>query len=267
MPGVSDEAPLEGRTALVTGGGRGIGRGIALALAGAGADVAVGYRRHRDQAEEVVGLVEEQGRRSTAVQASVEDRAQVEAMVAATIDALGSPSILVASAGIASRYQSVVDIDPGHFEKVVKVHAFGPFHCAAAVLPAMRTCPRGDIVFVSSVSSRDHGAFGSPYNVGKAAMEELAFTLAKEEVGHGVHVNVVCPGLVVSDMGQRLMHAITGTDDMTERDDEFPFGHICRPEEVGALVAALCGPAGAYVTGQRIEVDGGGFPPGLLGPR
>lgn len=264
---MSESAPLDGRTALVTGGGRGIGRGIALALAAAGSDVAVGYRRHRDQADEVVEQIEAQGRRSTAVQASVEDRAEVEAMVAATIEALGPPSILVASAGIASRYQSVADLDPDHFEKVVKVHAFGPFHCAAAVLPAMRTCARGDIVFISSVATRDHGANGSPYNVGKAAMEELCFTLAKEEVGHGIHVNVVAPGLVVSDMGQRLMHAITGTDDMTEMDDAFPYGHVCRPEEVGALVAALCGPAGAYVTGQRIEVDGGGFPSGVLGPR
>jgi 3-oxoacyl-[acyl-carrier protein] reductase len=264
---MSDAAPLEGRTALVTGGGRGIGRGIALVLADSGADVAVGYRRHRDQADEVVDLVRDKGRRAVAVQASVEDRAEVEAMVAATIDELGPPSILVASAGIASRYQPVSDVDPDHFEKVVKVHAFGPFHCAAAVLPAMRTCPRGDIVFVSSVSTRDHGANGSPYNVGKAAMEELAFTLAKEEVGNGIHVNVVAPGLVVSPMGQRLMHAIHGTADMTEMDDAFPYDHICRPEEVGALVAALCGPAGAYVTGQRIEVDGGGFPPGILGSR
>lgn len=264
---MSAELPLDGRIALVTGGGRGIGRGIALALAEAGADVAVGYRRHGDQAEEVATLVREQGRRATTVQASVEDRAEVEAMVAATGDELGPPSILVASAGIASRYQSVADIDPAHFEKVVKVHAFGPFHCSAAVLPAMRTCPRGDIVFVSSVATRDHGANGSPYNVGKAAMEELAFTLAKEEVGNGIHVNVVAPGLVVSDMGQRLMKAITGSDDMTEMDDGFPYDHVCRPEEVGALVAALCGPAGAYVTGQRIEVDGGGFPAGVLGPR
>jgi NAD(P)-dependent dehydrogenase (short-subunit alcohol dehydrogenase family) len=264
---MTDTTPLAGRTALVTGGGRGIGRGISIALAEAGADVAVGYRRHRDQAEEVVGQIEQLGRRSVAVQATVEDRAEVEAMVAATVETLGAPSILVASAGIASRYQSVADLDPAHFEKVVKVHAFGPFHCAAAVLPAMRTCPRGDIVFVSSVATRDHGANGSPYNVGKAAMEELCYTLAKEEVGNGIHVNVVAPGLVVSDMGQRLMHAITGTDDMTEMDDVFPYGHVCRPEEVGALVAALCGPAGAYVTGQRIEVDGGGFPSGVLGPR
>src|SRR5689334_410666 len=125
---MSTELPLDGRIALVTGGGRGIGRGISIALAEAGADVAVGYRRHRDQADAVVEQIEQVGRRATAVQASVEDRAEVEAMVAAATEELGPPSILVASAGIASRYQSVADLDPGHFEKVVKVHAFGPFH-------------------------------------------------------------------------------------------------------------------------------------------
>ena len=263
----SDDAPLAGRTALVTGGGRGIGRGIALALAAAGADVAVGYHRHRDRAEEVVSLVEAAGRRAGAVKARVEERSEVEAMVAATVESLGPPSILVASAGVASRFQPVTDLDPAHFEKVVKVHAFGPFHCAAVVLPHMRTCPRGDIVFVSSSEATGaHGANGSPYNVGKAAMEELAFTLAREEVGHGVRVNVVAPGLVVSDMAQRLVRSLTGAD-VTDLDDQFPFGHVCRPGEVGDLVAALCGPAGAYVTGQRIAVDGGGFPPGVLGPR
>ena len=261
------ELALTGRIALVTGGGRGIGRGIATVLAAHGADVAVGFKRHRDQAEEVADEIRATGRRALAVQAHVEDRTEVEAMVAAVVAELGAPSILVASAGVASRYQPVSDVDPAHFEKVVKVHAFGSFHCAAAVLPHMRTCDRGDIVFVSSRATVDHGANGSPYNVGKAAMEELAMTLAGEEASHGIRVNVVAPGLVVSPMGQRLVHALTGSDDMTELDPQFPFGHICRPEEVGELVAALCGPAGSYVTGQRIAVDGGGFPPGLLADR
>lgn len=259
--------PLAGRTALVTGASRGIGRGIAVALAAAGADVAVGHHRHRDRAAEVVDEVVALGRRAVPVAARVEHRAEVEAMVATVVDELGPPSILVASAGVASRYQPVTDLDPDHFEKVVKVHAFGAFHCAAAVLPHMRGAPRGDLVFISSSEATGgHGANGAPYNVGKAAMEELALTLANEEVAHGIRVNVVAPGLVVSDMARRLVHSLRDVD-ITELDDEFPLGHVCRPEEVGALVAALCGPAGSYVTGQRIAVDGGGFPPGLLGPR
>ncbi|MGI8939956.1 MAG: SDR family NAD(P)-dependent oxidoreductase [Iamia sp.] len=263
-----DERPLDGRVALVTGGGRGIGRGIALALAGAGADVAVGYHRHADQAAAVVEEVTALGRRAVAVAARVEERAEVEAMVATAVDALGALSILVANAGVASRYQPVTDLDPAHFEKVVKVHAFGAFHCAAVALPHLRAADRGDVVFISSSEATGaHGANGSPYNVGKAAMEELALTLAQEEAAHGVRVNVVAPGLVVSDMARRLVRSLLDVDDITDLDEQFPFGHVCRPEEVGALIAALCGPAGSYVTGQRIAVDGGGFPPGLLGSR
>lgn len=259
------DLPLAGRIAIVTGGGRGIGRGIALELGRAGADVAVAYNRHRDQADRVVAVLEEEaGRRSIAVAADITDRAAVEAMVAEVVAALGPPDILVNNAGIASRSQPVISADPAHFEKVVKVDAFGAFHCSAAVLPHMRTRPRGDIVVISSVASSSHMPGGAPYNVAKAAVEELAFTLAREEAPHGIHVNVVAPGLVVSEMGARLVKAITGSADVEALDPQFPFGHVCRPEEVGALVAALCGPAGSYVTGQRIAVDGGGIPPGAL---
>lgn len=256
--------PLAGRTAIVTGGGRGLGRGIALELGRAGADVAVAYHRHRDRADQVVVALEEMGRRSVAVVADITDRAAVEAMVDEVVAALGPPDILVNNAGIASRSQPVISADPDHFEKVVKVDTFGAFHCSAAVLPHMRTRPRGDIVVVSSVASTSHIPGGAPYNVAKAAVEELAFTLAVEEAPHGIHVNVVAPGLVVSDMGSRLVKAATGSADITALDPRFPFGHVCRPEEIGALVAALCGPAGSYVTGQRIAVDGGGIPPGAF---
>lgn len=260
--------PLIGRVALVTGGSRGVGRGIAVALAEAGADVAVGYHRHRAQADEVVDQIVGLGCRAIAVTARVEERAEVEAMVATAVHHLGPPSILVASAGVASRYQPVTDLDPAHFERVVKVHAFGAFHCAAVTLPHLRAAGRGDVVFISSSEATGaHGANGAPYNVGKAAMEELALTLAHEEAANGVRVNVVAPGLVVSDMARRLVKSLLATDEITDLDPQFPFGHVCRPEEVGALVAALCGPAGSYVTGQRIAVDGGGFPPGLLAPR
>lgn len=261
----TDPGPLAGRLALVTGGSRGIGAGIALALAEAGADVAVNYRRHADKAEEVVAQIEALGRRSGAFRAEVQERSEVDAMVAEVVSALGPPSILINNAGIASRYQAVADLDPDHFEKVVRVHGFGSFHCSAAVVPHMRTHPRGDIVMISSVSTHAHMANGAPYNVGKAAMEEVAFTLANEEAANGIHVNVVAPGLVVSDMGQRLVTAMTGSRDMTEDESTFPFGHVCRPAEIGALVVALCGPAGSYVTGQRIQVDGGGLSLASLG--
>jgi 3-oxoacyl-[acyl-carrier protein] reductase len=97
--------------------------------------------------------------------------------------------------------------------------------------------------------------------MGKAAMEALAVTLAKEEVRHGIHVNVVAPGLVETDMGVRLARAMTGRrdmDDLRSLDASSPFGRVCQPSDIAEAVLWLCGPGSGYVSGQRIEVDGGG---------
>ena len=92
----------------------------------------------------------------------------------------------------------------------------------------------------------------------KAALEALAMTLAKEERGHGIHVNVVAPGLVDTEMGRRLVKGVMGIDDITTLDAGSPYGRVCRPEDVAAVVRFLCSEAAGYVTGQVVTVDGGG---------
>ena len=131
-------------------------------------------------------------------------------MVQAVLADFGHVDILINNAGLASRGQSVADTDPAELERVVRTHAFGPHFLSKLVLPSMRTRPRGDIVMISSAATRYHAAFGAPYNMGKAAMEALAFTLAKEERRHGIHVNVVAPGLVETEMGRRLVRGGAG---------------------------------------------------------
>jgi NAD(P)-dependent dehydrogenase (short-subunit alcohol dehydrogenase family) len=101
------------------------------------------------------------------------------------------------------------------------------------------------------------GANGAPYNMAKAAMEALAYTLATEEERYGIRVNIVAPGLVDTEMGRRLTLAVHGVADMSALDAAYPFGRVCRPEDVAGVVAFLAGPAAGYVTGQRIAVDGG----------
>ena len=125
----------------------------------------------------------------------------------------------------------------------------------------MRGRGRTDIVFISSVATNSMSANGAPYNMGKAAMEALAFTLAKEERPNNIHVNVVAPGLVETDMGVRLARAITGRremDDLRSMDADAPFGRVCQPEDVANAVLFFCSAEAGYMTGQRIEVDGGG---------
>lgn len=247
---------LQGRVALVTGGGRGVGRAISLALAEAGADVAVNYRRDEESAENTAAEIQDMGRKAVAVQASIDDEAADAAMVERVAGELGPISILVNNAGLASRGQSVADTDPAETARLLATHAVGPHHLCRLVLPHMRTCDRGDIVFISSVATDHHAANGAPYNMGKAAMEALASTLAKEEQRNGIRVNTVAPGLVETEMGRRLAKA--GGADIDDLHALYPFGRVCQPEDVAAVVSFLVGDQGSYVSGVRIRVDGGG---------
>ena len=249
---------LEGRVALVTGAGRGIGRAIARALAEDGADVGVNYRRDEDSARETVAAIEKLGRRAVAFAAPVDDRDACQAMVDDVAGQLGPIGILVNNAGIASRGQTVKNTDPLELERVMRVHALGPHALCQMVIPAMRELERGDIVMISSAATRYMNAGGAPYNMAKAAMEALAYTLAKEERGHGIHVNVVAPGLVETEMGKRLMKAVANVDDLRTLDASMPFGRVCQPEDVAGVVRFLVSPHAAYLTGERLYVHGGG---------
>ena len=249
-------APLAGRVALVTGGGRGIGQAISLALAAGGADIAVNYRRDQASADETVTAIEALGRRAVAYQASVDLVDDDRRLAAAVVADFGGVDILVHNGGIASRGHSVADTDPAELERVIRTHALGPHHLSAAVLPSMRSRDRGDIVFISSVATLTHAANRGPYNMGKAAEEALALTLAQEELRNGIRVNIVAPGLVDTTMGQKLMKAVAGIEDMRTLDRSMPFGRVCQPEDVANVVAWLVGPTSSYVTGQKINVDG-----------
>ena len=249
---------IKDRVALVTGGGRGVGKGISLSLAAAGASVAVNYRRDEESAAETVREIGALGGKAIAFSASVDDYEQNAQMVADIERDLGPVSILVNNAGIASRGRSVVDTDPEEMRRVVATHAFGPHYLAALTLPKMRTLGRGDIVMISSVATRSLGPNGAPYNMGKTAMEALAYTLAKEEREHGIRVNIVAPGLVDTDMGQRLIKAVQGVEDIRSLDQSMPFGRVCQPEDVANVVRFLVSDENSYLTGERLYCDGGG---------
>jgi 3-oxoacyl-[acyl-carrier protein] reductase len=229
---------LAGRVALVTGGGRGVGRGISMALAADGATVAVNYRRDSESAEETVAAIVAAGGKAQAYSASVDDYEQNAEMVAAIEAEHGAIGILVNNAGIASRGQSVEQTDPAELQRVVATHAFGPHYLSKLVIPKMRTLDRGDIVMISSVATRSLSGFGAPYNMGKTAMEALA--------------------LVDTDMGQRLMNALQGVEDIRTLDDSMPWGRVCQPEDVANVVSFLVSDANSYLTGERLYCDGGG---------
>src|SRR5579859_2067717 len=179
-------------------------------------------------------------------------------MVELVLADCGQIDILVNNAGIARRGKCVVDTDPLEMERVVRVHAFGPHYLCKLVVPHMRERGRGDIVMISSVATLGMGARGAPYNMGKAAMEALALTLAKEEREHGIRTNIVAPSLTVTEMGKRLARATMGAEDIHALDARMPFGRVSTPEDVAAAVTWLVSSANPYANGQKININGGG---------
>ena len=251
---------LDGRVALVTGGGRGIGRGICELLAAEGATVAVNYRRDADAAADD----RRRHRRAPAAGQGISGvgrrrRRRRGAWSTRWSPSFGCVDILVYNAGIASRGNSVADTDPGELLRVRRRPRVRP----ASPLPsgAARACApasgrhRDDLV---DGHVRTTPANGAPYNMGKAAMEALAFTLAKEERRNGMHVNIVAPGLVETEMGVRLARGHGSRTDMRALDAGAPFGRVCQPIDVANVVLWLCSDGAGYVTGQRIDCDGGG---------
>ena len=240
------------RVALVTGGGRGIGRAVSRRLAADGFAVAVNYRRDQEAAEATAAEI---GGR--AYRADVSDRDDCTALAGSVLADFGQVDALVCNAGIASRGHTVADTDPAELARVVRTLAYGPFWLCQALLPRMRELDRSDIVLVSSVNAARAMPGGAPYMMGKLALEGLGATLAVEELPHGVHTNIVAPGLVATDMGDRLARAVTGAESAAALDERFPYGRVCRPEDVADVVGFLVAPAASYLNGQRISVDGG----------
>ncbi|HET6507031.1 MAG TPA: SDR family oxidoreductase [Baekduia sp.] len=248
---------LAGRVALVTGAGRGIGRGIALELAAHGAAVVVNYRRDADAAAEVVETIAAGGGRATAVQASISEQEEVDRLADEALAAYGGVDLLVANAGIASRGLAIADTDPAEVLRVMATHTFSTHRLVQRLLPSMRERGRSDVILVSSSELDQMRANGAPYNMAKAALEAFGYTLAHEEVARGVHVNIVAPGLIVTDMGARLVKAKLGLDNMEDLDADQPMGRLGRPEDVARVVRFLASEDAGFVTGQRIVVSGG----------
>jgi NAD(P)-dependent dehydrogenase (short-subunit alcohol dehydrogenase family) len=254
---LNPEPSLAGRVALVTGGGRGIGRGISLELARSGAAVVVNYRRDREAAEEVVDEIAALGGTAAAIGASLSDPGDVERLGETAGRELGTIDLIVGNAGVASRGLAVTETGAEEVLRVMATNALALHRLLAILVPPMRGAARGDVVVISSSELSQMRANGAPYNMAKAALEALALTLAKEEIGNGIHVNIVAPGLVATEMGSRLVKAKLGLDDIAALDADQPLGRVCTPADVAKVVRFLCSPDAGYVTGQRIIVDGG----------
>jgi 3-oxoacyl-[acyl-carrier protein] reductase len=245
---------LRGKFALVTGGSRGIGRGIALEFAREGANVAINYRRDEAAARDTAAAVEAAGGRALLVRADVAEWQQVERMAAEVLAGFGRLDIVVANSGIASRTQSVWDMDVEHWHRVLGVDLHGVFYTCKATAKSLVDQRSGAIILVSSIGADVCGPLGAPYYVAKAGVNALTKSLAKECAPAGVRVNCIAPGLVETDMGTRMIRhygdaILSG----------IPLGRPGRPEDIGRAAVYLASDDSSFVTGKILRVDGGAW--------
>jgi 3-oxoacyl-[acyl-carrier protein] reductase len=235
---------LRGRTALVTGGSRGIGAAVARALAEAGASVAINYRERADEAGKLADGLRKTGARVIAVAADVSQAEAVKRMVETVGAEFGAIDILVNNAGIAIT-RGIDDLTEADFDQTIAVNLKSVFLCTQAVLPLMRTRKWGRIVNISSGAARGAGAIGPHYNASKAGMEGLTRGYAARLVKEGITVNAVAPSLIETDM-------MKGQDSLVGR---IPLGRFGTTDEVAIAVMMLID--NAYMTGQTIAMSGG----------
>lgn len=243
---------LQGKTALVTGGSRGIGRGIALAFAREGADVAVNFRRDETAATETAAAIRALGRKAVTYRADVADPVAVESMMREAGAAFGGFDVLVANSGVASRTAAVTDTEVEYWKRVVDVDLNGVFYTCRFGVPLLREA--GNVIVVSSIGADLCAPFGAPYYVAKAGANALVKVLAKELAPQRKRVNCIAPGMIATDMGNRLVAALGEGIVST-----IPLGRIGEPEDVAAAAVFLASDDASWITGKILRVDGGVF--------
>ncbi len=244
---------LDEQVAIVTGGSLGIGSAIAISLAKAGANVAINYRKHDKEANEVVAKIEALGRKGMAIQADVSVLADAEKMVKTVIEGFGRLDIIVCNAGI--NMDSVIwKMTEEQWDRVIGVNLKGYFNYARAAAPIFKEQKHGKIVNITSINGL-RGKFGqSNYSASKGGIIALTKTLARELGRYNINVNAVAPGMIGTDMMLKLPE-----EWKQKAVDETVLGRIGSPEDVGNLVAFLCSEKARHITGEIIKIDGGQY--------
>ncbi|MED4037778.1 3-oxoacyl-[acyl-carrier-protein] reductase [Niallia taxi] len=242
---------LDGKTALVTGGSRGIGRAIALKLAKEGANVAVNYAGSAALANEVVEEIKQLGKDAIAIQCDVSNGESVANMIKETLDHFGSLDILVNNAGI-TRDNLLMRMKEAEWDDVINTNLKGVFHCTKAVTRQMMKQRKGRIINITSIV----GVTGNPgqanYVAAKAGVIGLTKTTAKELAARNITVNAVAPGFITTDMTDKLPEDVKNAM-LTQ----IPLAKFGEPDDIANAVVFLASDESNYITGQTIHIDGG----------
>ena len=242
---------LKGKTALVTGAGRGIGRAIALTLAGYGADVAVNYSGSREKAEETAEEIRAMGRKAVLIQADISKQEDCERMFREMESSIGTMDILVNNAGI-TRDNLAVRMSESEFDQVIDTNLKGAFFCMKMAGKAMMKARKGRIISISSISGVRGNAGQINYCAAKAGIIGMTKCLAKELASRNITVNAVAPGYIDTDMTAVLPEKVK-----EQVLQQVPLKRMGQPRDIAETVAFLASDRAAYITGQTIQVDGG----------
>jgi len=244
---------LKDKTALVTGGSRGIGRACVRQFAKAGTNVIVNYHHDRKSAESICAEAEKRGVKAIAVQADVGDRQQVEAMVSRALAEMGRIDILVNNAGIWEK-NAIDGMSSERLKATVEANLYGTFYPIIAVVPHMKVKKSGVIVNISSTAGQRGEAFHSPYAATKGAVISLTKSLAPELAPHNIRVNCVAPGWVDTDMSRPSLHNLKVAPGVLSL---IPLGRVGTPDELAGPVLFLASDLATFITGEILNVNGG----------
>jgi 3-oxoacyl-[acyl-carrier protein] reductase len=242
---------LSGRSALVTGGSRGIGKAIALRLATQGADVAFSYRGNEAAAKATAGEIEALGRKALPLQADASDPEAADILVKAVLEAFGKVDILVNNAGI-TRDDLIMRMSVEAFRDVLETNLFGAFYMTKAVTRPMLKAKGGRIINITSVSGQAGQTGQANYSAAKAGLIGLTKATARELASRSITCNAVAPGFVLTELTADLPEALQA--EITSRT---PLGRFGTTEEIANAVAFLVSDEAAFITGQVLAVDGG----------
>lgn len=243
---------LEGKVAIITGGGTGIGRSIALNFAKAGADVVVGSRTLANL-EKVAGEARALGKRSLAVSVDITKKTDVDSLVQKVMDEFGAIDILVNNAG-KFLGERLIDTPEDHWDKVMNVDLKGHYLCSQAVGRIMIEQRSGKIINIASDLGIRVSQDGGAYCIAKAGVFMLTKVLARELAPYNIRVNTILPGLIRTKMSEGTW---TSPERLKWWEKQVPLGRIGEPEEVAGAALFLASDASSYITGHTIFVEGG----------